>query len=611
MARMNVPQAETPIKKEYGNFRGIDLASPPSMVNPSRSPDCLNVYKDYTSTTGQAIETRLGFKKIGTTDNKIYGIHAFNDKDVLIHEGNTIWRFNDFDTVADFPTEKIDLSNGLMNEATSTSFLFSVDDDKKLYILDGNKYWVYDGNSLSEVEGYVPTTRINADPSGANGTDYQGVNFISDYRINTFVGDGASTLFYLDGYPEELPIVKVNGINVSVSSYSQSDGTVTLSSAPPEPLTAGEGNIEIKYKQTVIGNADKIRKCTIAKIFDNRVFFAGSPNEEGSLFHSELEDPTYFRDDSFYNDGGNGDKIVSLVLASNNIIVIKEDNGLVSPKVFYHSPSLDYDYGKVYPTSATDIFLGTNLKGINFNDTVCYTTSRGLDSIYLRMSKSTLYHKSSLVDRKLANSNLLDMIVWDNYLAILAAGGYLYLADSRQTHSEFGTYEYEWYIWDNLKISENDYAKALFTLNGKLFFITDNAICRFEGTNDDGNTIYSYWTTPEDVFGYPAYLKTVNKRGAYALVKQIPNSEIKIACNTDKERDALLYQASTSGFDFNNFNFSEFNFSVDINSSRFFKIKKKKIQYFSLKFYSDQLNKPLGVYKCVLEYVIKKYVRGI
>ena len=42
----------------YANFKGIDLLNPAPLVDYSRSPDCLNVWKSYDSTESNIIETR-------------------------------------------------------------------------------------------------------------------------------------------------------------------------------------------------------------------------------------------------------------------------------------------------------------------------------------------------------------------------------------------------------------------------------------------------------------------------------------------------------------------------------------------------------------------------
>ena len=52
------------------------------------------------------------------------------------------------------------------------------------YIKDGINYLVYDGETLSEVTGYIPTTTISRIPSGG-GSVFESVNMLSKYRKNS------------------------------------------------------------------------------------------------------------------------------------------------------------------------------------------------------------------------------------------------------------------------------------------------------------------------------------------------------------------------------------------------------------------------------------------
>jgi hypothetical protein len=264
---LSVPNMPTPKVRTYTNLAGVDYAHLPSLVDASHSPDALNVYKNYASTAGQAIETRLGFTTQGTTSGTIYGIHRLGTK-VLIHHDDNLVLWSNFPTA--FAAQHLTSLSTSFNKALSVSFVFGSD----LYILDGANYWVYNGNTVAEVTGYIPTTRINADPDGANGEVYQGVNLISDYRYNTFIGDGTSDTFYLDeaAIDNESPTCTVNGASATVDTFSTLAGTVKLASAP-----ADGAEVKIKFKKAVSGNGDKIKKCTLAHIFDGRVFFSGNP----------------------------------------------------------------------------------------------------------------------------------------------------------------------------------------------------------------------------------------------------------------------------------------------------------------------------------------------
>lgn len=46
------------IARSYGNFRGVDFGNDPGMVDLSRSPDALNVWRDYAEESSACIQTR-------------------------------------------------------------------------------------------------------------------------------------------------------------------------------------------------------------------------------------------------------------------------------------------------------------------------------------------------------------------------------------------------------------------------------------------------------------------------------------------------------------------------------------------------------------------------
>lgn len=66
------------LTRVYTGFRGVDFTSDPTQVVPQRSPYALNVYRDYASSEGQAIETFPGFRKVADFGDEIYGIHAIS-----------------------------------------------------------------------------------------------------------------------------------------------------------------------------------------------------------------------------------------------------------------------------------------------------------------------------------------------------------------------------------------------------------------------------------------------------------------------------------------------------------------------------------------------------
>ena len=89
----------------YGDFRGVDFSSDHTQVNPQRLAYSVNMYKDYQSGQGQAIETVPGFRRrFQASDGaEIYGIHSFVHKSdgtdvlkVLIHTGANLYLWHNY-----------------------------------------------------------------------------------------------------------------------------------------------------------------------------------------------------------------------------------------------------------------------------------------------------------------------------------------------------------------------------------------------------------------------------------------------------------------------------------------------------------------------------------
>ena len=456
------------ITRNYAEFRGVDFSN--KEVSLVRSPDSLNMWKDYKNNLGKCIETRPDMELIETYDNSIFGLFFYkvgNTKMKIVHSGTKLYRV-DGDT-------RTELFTG-MKPAKSNAFVYN----NILYIKDGINYLKYDGDVCSQVVGFIPTTSIARKPKGG-GTTYQDVNMLSAYRKNTFLADGTSTEYYLDAQniDGEAPTVLVNGNVMTYGKdfdYDTARGVVTFTTAPSEPLTVGQDNVTIVYKKTVPDYADRIKKCTLLQVFDNRVFFSGNQDYPNTVWHSSLNDPTYCSDLDYYNEGLDTAPVRSMVAGNNALWVFKEPSQ-ANTTVFYHNPTIDSEYGKIYPSTHSSISTGCVATGINFNDDICFFSERGMEAINGDVTtEQVVAHRSSLVDRKLLNeTNYKDMILeeWEGYLLVIV-DNHVYLADSRAMFTNENHNEYEWFYWElpfNVTSTKVD--------EGVLYLGSDNGIYKF------------------------------------------------------------------------------------------------------------------------------------
>ena len=483
------------ISRVYGGFRGADFRG--EDVNLVRSPDCLNVWKDYKEV--DSIRTRPEMQLLSSFGATIYGIFPFkagNTEMIIVHSGDKLYKFVD-----NIATE---LFTGV-DQARSNSFIYN----NVWYFKDGVNYLQYDGETIREVVGFVPTTSIARKPAGGGAT-HEDVNLLTGERKNTFLADGKSTEYFLDAQEIDSDfalIVKVNDEVVTNYIVDYKEGKITFETAPAEPGTDGQDNVSVHFKKDIEGYRDKINKCTLLEVFDNRVFFSGNDDFPNMIFHCSLSDPTYCSDLDYYSEGLDSAKVKGLV-AGNNVLWVFKEPSQANTTVFYHTPTIDSEYGKIYPSTHSSISTGCVGKALNFNDDIIFFSDRGMEGISGDITtEQVIAHRSTLVDRKMtAEPNYKDMVLeeWEGYL-IAFIDNKAYLADSRAMFSNDGHKEYEWFYWE---LSEKITCAKV--NKGVLYLGTENGLYAL---TDTSSSVVSYWTTPKDKFGYPQHLKTSNKRG--------------------------------------------------------------------------------------------------
>ena len=539
------------ISRVYGGFRGVDFRG--EEINLVRSPDSLNVWKDYKET--ESIRTRPGMALMHSFADPIYGIFFYQVGDTevcFVHSGTNLY-------VIKNGSKMLILS--MLNEHESNGFVYN----NMWYFKDGANYWSIDlkgsGYTVTRVNGYVPTTSIARKPAGG-GTLHEDVNLLTGERINTFLADGTSKDFYLDaqnidtGYA---PIVKVNGEVKDNYTVDYAAGKIAFKAAPVAPLTDGQDNVSVQFRKTIAGYADRINKCTLLQLFDNRVFFSGNPDFPNVIWHSSLDDPTYCSDLDYYTEGLDSAPIKSLVAGNNALWVFREPSQ-TNTSVFYHTPTIDAEYGKIYPNTHSSISTGCIGKAINFNDDIVFFSDRGMEGVSGDVTtEQAIQHRSTLVDRKMiAEKDYQNMILaeWEGYLVVII-GDKAYLADSRAMFTNENHVEYEWFYWNLEK--KITCAKVY---NGVLYLGTEDGVYSL---TDETCDIESYWVTPKDKFNAPQKLKTTNKRG----------------CVAEATGDISLY-AKLEGTDFELIGTYE-----GVEDYFVSRIKRKKWKDIQLKFYSD------------------------
>lgn len=618
--------------QKYNNFKGVDFTD--DITSLYRSPDCLNMFKNY-KTLGKCVETRPGLELKLSFNNTIYGLFSYTINSVqhwIIHCGTSLIDYNSKTNIS------VKIKESGMNPSKSQAFIYN----NIFYIIDGLNYLEYNGTILKDVVGTIPTTSITCKPAGG-GKLYQDINLLSDYRKNTFWADGTSKEYHLDSKEISSTGVSVwitdisTGVDVlqDTSTYTidATNGIITFNTAPTAAASAD--NVIIQFMKVVSGYADKLKRCNLTAIFDNRVFFSGNQDYPNAVFWCNYNDPRYVSDMNYSNEGTDLAKVKALVPGNNALWVFKESSQS-NTTVFYHSPlevtdTRLNDTVKTYPSTHSSITTGCNSSGINFNDDIVFFSDRGMEGISGDITtEQVIAHRSTLVDRKLLNElnyNNMKLIEWEGYLLVIV-DNIIYLADSRQKVTNNDHIEYEWFYWNidkkienanvidgtlylcskaeqakdnkgylkytdgtniywhdylNSKLYDNSYNEIQVNVNS-LTAVVESGIYTLTDYSVERN-IYSCITTSKDDYNYPQMLKTTNKKG---FKTDVQGSIITIDVKTDNNSfENLGTYLNTKGY---------------IVS----KIKRKKWNSIQLKFSS---NKPFGLYEVALEAFIGSYLK--
>ena len=577
------------VSRVYSNFRGVDFRG--EEINIVRSPDSVNMWKDYKET--ESISTRPGMEllnDLGDYFGTVYSISFYKDE-MLVHIGQRLLKIVD-DTVTLLSGTPLNggevVGFGLVDGFTSNSFVF----EDKWYFLDGNHYVVYDGDTIKEVEGYVPTTSIGRKPVAtvddpvAGGTIFEDINLLQPRRINTFLADGTSKVFWLDATDVDTnpyPIVKVNGKEVERGAFEldPGKGRIVFTKAPEKPLTDGQDNVSVEFSKTLTKHRRAIQRCKLVQPFDNRVFFTGNDEYPNAVWHCSLNDPTYVSDLDYYREGMDEAKVTGIVAGNNALWVFREPSD-ANTNVFYHTPTIDDEYGKIYPSTHSSVTTGCIGKAINFNDDIVFFSDRGMEGISGDVTtEQVVAHRSTLVDRKLtAEENYTHMILaeWEGYLLVIIDSR-VYLADSRGVFTNEDHIEYEWFYWE----LENRITCAK-VHNGVLYLGAGGSIYTL---TDPKANVESYWVTPKDKFKYPHMQKTTNKKSC--TIEAL--GDFSVSAKTNRDDDFMLLD------DFENV--------TDACSCR---VKKKKFKDIQLKFHS---HKRFALETATLECFIGGYLKNL
>lgn len=326
--------------------------------------------------------------------------------------------------------------------------------------------------------------------------------------------------------------------------------------------TAGVDNFSIEFTHTVDGYADRIGKCTVMDVFENRLFFSGNPDYPNADWYSGVNDPLYVPDMNYTEIGMDSNRIMGYLRTGSEQAILKSDGD--DATLYMRSYSTTSDGTVIFPVKHGTSGLGAIAERAicTFLDDPLYLTRNGVYAIGMQdiSNERALNIRSTRVNKRLLEEEDLEnalMCEWNGYL-ILCTGGNAYVADAAQKQyprNSTNTFEYEWYYWTNIP------ATALYEDEGELFFGTeDGRLCKFntdldkesgEAYSDDGDAIVAEWATNFSDDGNFMQEKTLVKTGSGVILKSKPNAAVTVIVRTDRENDKTIAERNGSRRDDN------------------------------------------------------------
>lgn len=551
----------------FDGFRGVDFSSSPLDVKAYRSPHARNIINEYginrkRNGWDELFRITLGEDE-GAAINGIFEYVRAGVRHIIIHAGRRFYRVTGgLSEITAEDIEDITLSSTYEDATVDESRLkdqrsqvfFSGD---RAYIIGCGDYLVYgtwNGGESYELrrvynneDTYIPTTTTHisfkspALDNTSGGEMRDNVNLLTSWRYNTAIGSDATSngsICYLDSIPDEDSPIEIEvcgrygktryfeGVDTDESSelkivdkedgltagrFVKSSGKLTLV-GNWSPEIEGEPNIKIKFKRTVEGYEQRITDCEFGTLFGNdgasdRLFLSGNSKLANIDFYSQINDFTYFGDQSTAAMGGESVPIRGYSRLSDSTLVVHKATSTIEPTIFYrtgkYNTILDDDgevagVDELFPFTAGGIgegavgpFACSNFLGDNL-----FLSKNGVFGVALSENVAStarfVRDRSRLINRRLtAHDDLSDAVgcVFQNKY-FLAIDGVCYVADARYKHSIEdnidGAFNYEWWYWDNIP------ARVFAVIDDRLYFgCEDGRVCVFDG----GFTDRTYQTT--------------------------------------------------------------------------------------------------------------------
>ena len=293
----------------------------------------LAVMRNFKVTDGGALQKRSGTKISidffgeGVARSPVRGLWSgyVNGVECMVAAcGGKLWKITGNDA---------DLLKAEIGDMATDGDVFIFGFSGKVYCMNGSQYKCWDGNTLSDVVGYIPIIATATPPSGG-GTTLEQINKLNGFRRQKFSADGSSTIYQLaEKNIGAVTEVKVSGVVVSNYTTDTANGKVTFAAAP----VSGVNNVLVTYRvgAAPYGTSDreKVLAMRYAEMYsgatDARIFLYGDGSNQS--FYSGIDEngdqrADYFPDLNVMSVGDKNTPITSMVRHYARLLCFKLDS---------------------------------------------------------------------------------------------------------------------------------------------------------------------------------------------------------------------------------------------------------------------------------------------
>ena len=456
------------------------------------------------------------------------------------------------------------------------------------YILAQNEYKVWDGTTLSTVEGYVPLVRISAPPAGG-GEDMENINRLTGKRRMWFSPDGEAATFYL---PEKgqhmvsIDSVKDLATGELLAGYTTSTaaGSVTFSAPPAK----GTNSIEIAWTMDT-NFRQQVTAMEHSELYnstqDTRVFLYGDGSNKCIYSEADYDGiprADYFPDLYEIAVGDANTPITAMIRHYSTLVCYKSAS---TYSIRYGDITLsDGTVTAAFYTQPINRSIGCNAAG---QAQIVLNTPRTLFGHDLYEWKNNSSYSSNLtaderqakiiserINALLKQFNIPSCVCYDDN----DAQEYYICYDDKCLVNNYVADAWSYYIGLDIRcITRHGEFLVFGTSDGRIKEIN------YSYTSDDGAAIDCYYETGSMDFGQ-SYMRKYSSMMWIGITPETKTS-LTFTGQTDKSSGLAekTIDAAASAFDFENIDFGNMDFDVDVRPKiHRLKIKAKKFVYYKL-----------------------------